>query len=218
MNSKLINEIHSLLLSWFQDNKRDFPWRKEGVSLFEVLISEILLRKTKAEMVSDFFPKFIKKYPNFRTIYTTPTKYFENDLKPLGLNKTRAKIIKNLAYKISENYDNKIPGEFEQLIEFDGIGKYIAKAFLCFGMHKNEVLLDVNINRIFSRILNMKYPKKITNNHPLWKELEENISISNHISFFMALIDFGALVCKSKNFHCFRCPLIRLCNFDNKYV
>jgi len=47
------------LLQWFEINSRDFPWREE-YDPFKVLVSEILLQKTKAENVVPVYNKFIK--------------------------------------------------------------------------------------------------------------------------------------------------------------
>jgi len=211
-----IEEIGLKLLKWYKENKRDFPWREDNANIYEILVAEILLRKTTAKMVADFFPNFLKKYPNINKIKNVSKSKLEEDLKPLGLYKTRAEIFKSLAEELVEKFEGKIPDQYEDLISLNGIGKYIANAVLCFGFKKEAILVDTNINRVFSRILNKKYPIKILDNHPLWQEIEVFIAIQNYISFFYAMIDFGSIICKKKIPRCSICPIIAYCKYNNK--
>ena len=216
MNSFLFEKIIDILLNWYKTNKRSFPWRKKATTLYEILIAEILLRKTTAEMVAMFFPKFIKKYPNIHSIKKISKDVLKEDLRPLGLYETRAEILKKLANELETKYEGQIPSQYDELIELYGIGKYIANAVLCFGYNKNVILVDTNINRIFSRLKNKEYLIKISDNHPLWQELDNLVINKNCKDIFMALLDFGALVCKKKNFNCLICPILELCNYNRK--
>ncbi len=218
MNSSLFNVFYHYLLKWFEKNKRIFPWRKADISLYEILIVEILLRKTKAEMVSEFYPKFIKKYPDIGAINKTYQEVLENDLIPLGLYITRARLLKDIAREIINSYGGKIPKKYDELIKLKGIGKYIANAFLCFGLNQDVVLVDTNVKRVFSRLYNKEYPTKVNDKHPLWEELVELIPRGENKKFFTAILDFGALVCKKKKYICKDCPLISLCKYNKKII
>ena len=46
---KKIEVFQIKLRKWFKTNKRSFPWRKNNLSSYKILITEILLQKTKAE-------------------------------------------------------------------------------------------------------------------------------------------------------------------------
>ena len=216
MKQEDLFELNFLLCEWFEKNGRTFPWRKTN-NLYKILISEILLRKTNAEMVSNFFGKFLEKYPNFQEIRKISEQELETDLIPLGLYKTRVKTLKTISIQIQDENSGKIPESSEELHSFYGIGRYIANAVLCFGLNKDVVLLDTNINRILSRIFNKTYPKKITPNHPLWKEIQNTAKFKDKKTFFMALIDFGALICKERGYHCGLCPLEEFCMYTHKF-
>ena len=216
MNESILNSINILIVEWFGKNRRNFPWRDEGINPYGILISEILLRKTNSKMVAEFFPRFIQKYSNFIEINKTEKKVLENDLKPLGLYTERARTLKLIAKEIVIRQNNQLPREFDKLIKIYGIGKYIANAFLCFGLNSNVILVDTNINRIFSRVLNINYPKKISDKHPLWQDLKENINFLNNRLFFMALLDLGSLICKKRNYLCEKCPLQNICRFKKR--
>ena len=63
-NKNKIKYFRRALLSWFENNKRDYPWRKEGISNYELIFSEILLQRTKAETAAKHYDKFFNKFPD----------------------------------------------------------------------------------------------------------------------------------------------------------
>jgi len=83
------------LLQWFKVTSRDFPWREE-YDPYKVLVSEILLQKTKAENVVPIYNSFIKKYPTIQSLHVASYNDIKNDIKLLGLSSQRAKKFKLL--------------------------------------------------------------------------------------------------------------------------
>ena len=61
-------EISSSLLSWFDLDKRDLPFRKNR-NPYRVWVSEIMLQQTKVETVINYYNNWIKNYPNIMSIY-----------------------------------------------------------------------------------------------------------------------------------------------------
>ena len=59
--------IHNKLLQWFDQNKRDLPWR-QGRNPYRVWISEIMLQQTQVRTVIPYFQKWMKKYPSLKLL------------------------------------------------------------------------------------------------------------------------------------------------------
>ena len=104
-NRNDITFFRKSLLGWFELNKRSFPWRKDNISNYELIISEILLQRTKAETVAKYYPVFFNKYPSWQKLSKASIKDLEEILKPLGLYKHRAKrlhkILGNIKLKMA---------------------------------------------------------------------------------------------------------------------
>ena len=83
-NKNDIKFFRKQLLDWFKFNKREFPWRNERLSNYEIIISEILLQRTRAETVARYYHVFLGKYPNWKTLIKATIEDLENILKPLG--------------------------------------------------------------------------------------------------------------------------------------
>jgi len=55
------------LINWYNQNKRDLPWRKTS-DPYVVWVSEIILQQTKIEQGLPYFKKFIIKFPNIKAL------------------------------------------------------------------------------------------------------------------------------------------------------
>ncbi|MCK4425064.1 A/G-specific adenine glycosylase, partial [Candidatus Bathyarchaeota archaeon] len=131
----------SLLMQWREENSRLFPWRTNP-DPYVVLLAEILLQRTPTNRVARFFPKFVGKFPTPQSISTTNVNDLQEFLKPMGLRKRAAWLVK-LMTDICERYDCKIPDQENELMKLLGVGLYTARAVMCFGFHKDVAIVDV---------------------------------------------------------------------------
>ena len=51
MKDNDFKRIQAKLLDWYQEKGRSFPWRKEGITKYQRIVTEVLLQRTKAETV-----------------------------------------------------------------------------------------------------------------------------------------------------------------------
>jgi len=133
--------IRNILLKWYDDNKREYPWRKSN-DLFEILVTEILLQKTIALNVSNMYNSFFKKYRDFSSIYNANISELQPAIKVLGLSNKRAQILKDLGQLIITKYNGEIPRDTDKLKEVNGIADYVSNAFGCFGLNKRTLFFD----------------------------------------------------------------------------
>jgi A/G-specific adenine glycosylase len=200
------------MLDWFEDHQRDFPWRREGASNYEVLISEVLLQRTKAETVAKYYDVFFSRYPGWDSLAAASLQELEEMLKPLGLYKHRAKRLK----KITEEYVQKqgdLPKNKDELQESNLSSLYLANAFALFVLKKRAPLLDVNLARVLSRFFSPREYKDVRHDKPMQELARQVVQVKNPIRLNWAIIDFAALVCKSKNPRCGACMLNRRCAY-----
>ena len=54
-----MEDFQNVILLWYKENGRAFPWRKKGLTNYQYIIAETLLQRTKAETVSNFFNEFL---------------------------------------------------------------------------------------------------------------------------------------------------------------
>ncbi len=81
-----------------------------------------MLQKTNAEKVEPTFKKFVKKYPNIKSLNKANAGEIEEILKVLGLQKNKAQRLKQIAEEIDSKCRGEIPDSRENLMKLKGIG------------------------------------------------------------------------------------------------
>lgn len=195
-----------LILNWYKDNGRQFLWRKKTKNPYDIMVAEILLQRTTAKSVEKFYPQFIEKYPDLKTLELAKMKDLEEILSNLGL-LYKAKIFKKIAQKLKES-DYIISKNKEDLMDLYGIGDYISSAVLTFGFDINTPIVDSNIRRFASRFWN-----QTTDN--LIKEKLIGITLKNMKEIYFGLLDICWYFCRAPKPQCGNCPLKSVCIFND---
>ncbi|MBD3227460.1 MAG: hypothetical protein GF329_04655 [Candidatus Lokiarchaeota archaeon] len=202
-------EFKELLMKWYKKNGYNFPWRNIETSPFINLVCELMLQRTTTAAVEKFYPTIIEKYSKPKYILKTSDKELKNDLRFLGLQNKRTKTLKQLADSIITKYDRKVPKNEEELKSIKGIGKYTARAVLCFSFNRRLAIVDSNIRRIIKRVFDLKNK----NDKYIRKIIDEILPKNNYRKFNYALLDLGSIICTPKNPDCRNCPINRYCSF-----
>lgn len=204
------------LLNWWTVYKRNFPWRKTK-NPYELLVAELLLRKTTAEQVLKVYPKLLKKYSNPFDLCSADKKELEDLLKPLGMQKLKAKLLKKFACTYLLLFNEKSKFSETALLKLPGVGNYTANAVLSLIYGKCVLMVDTNFIRVLERVFGVKSAKSRPRNDPfIWEKAKEILPCSRARDFNLAVLDFSALICKSMNPKCNRCFARAYCEFASK--
>lgn len=212
MEAENIRFFQETLLEWFKTNGRKFPWRKPGLSAFEIILTEVLLQRTKAETIKRFYPIFFSRFNNWLSLVNTPINELEDVLRPIGLYKQRAARINQLAQTVI-NINEAFPTVQEELESIPMIGQYIANSIKLMLHEKPAPLLDVNMARLLERFFGERKLADIRYD-PYLQDLAFNVvdhPYSKKINW--AILDFAALICKARRPLCEICPLKEECNY-----
>ena len=207
-----------LLLKWYGNNGRKYPWREEAATDYQKIVAEILLQRTRANTVALFFPKFILQFPSWQELSTSDQEDLRQFLYPLGLWKRKAKAIRELANEMMHRA-GQFPNNYDEIRDLPGIGQYIANAIALFSLKQPRPLLDVNMVRVLERYFG---PRKLADirDDPYIQNLANKIVLlsNNYIDINFAILDLAALICKESP-PCYQCPIKTGCKFwrQNEY-
>lgn len=200
------------LLSWFEINGRNFPWRVPNMTPYQIIVSEILLQRTTANAVGMFFPRFVKSYPTWESLASADINLLQVSLRPLGLWKQKSLVFKSLANSIIER-GGGIPCSREELEQLPGIGQYIASAVMLVLCGLAEPLLDATMARLLERFFG---PRKLVDIRydPYLKALSHEVADhQDSLTINWAMLDLGTLVCRRQTPLCLECPVQTKCRF-----
>ena len=204
--------ISNKILHWYDNNKRDLPWRKpknKKQSEYFTLVSEVMLQQTQVSTVVPYFLRFIHEIPNLKIL----SKVNNNKLLKLweGLGYyTRAKNLKKTAQLLVSKFKSKIPNDLNSLKKLPGIGDYTSKAILSLEFNKKVIPIDGNIERLIKRIFFLRTIKEIDKKNIIKKSHLLGYS-SRQRDYVQSLMELGSLICKPKQPLCNLCPINSLC-------
>ena len=215
MSNKKYTIIRAKILSYYENNKRNLPWRTKqdnNQNPYFTLVSEVMLQQTQVNTALGYYKKFIKKWPNISSL----AKANEEDILILwsGLGYySRAKNLLKTAKIISIKYNGIIPDKYEDLISLPGIGEYTASAIISFSFGRFSIVIDTNIKRFIERINGLKTNINLNKNE-LYELGKKFFPKDNSGRFAQAIMDFSSDICTKKKPACSNCFLKLYCQFD----
>lgn len=211
------NELYKkYLFHWFKKNKRIFPWRQIK-NPYKILITEILLQRTRVNKVNEIYNLFFEKYPDLLSLSNTNEEDISKTIAPLGLKK-RGPYLIDLSKILREKYDSNIPKNIDELLNLKGVGFYTANAVMCFAYGKSRAVVDWNVARVIQRIWDIDISSSPHTNKKVMAFAQKLVPEKNPEEYNWAFLDFAALVCKPRKPDCCNCPMKYFCIYYKKKV
>ncbi len=206
--------LHDVLLDWFAGKRRKFPWREGQIDPFVSLVTELMLQRTRAEVVAGFYPVLLEHLSTPAKILQRDRALMVSDLSSLGLQDRRTESLKSLASVVQDEHGGVVPPDEDKLLALNGVGPYIARAVLCFSFGKPVSIVDGNVTRVFCRFFNIENKGDNRRNKAIWDKADDIIAMDpGHVKEFnWAILDFGAMVCVPRNPDCEACCLNERCS------
>ena len=205
-----IRKFQFRLLGWFGSHGRDFVWRKHQATLYHKVIAEILLQRTRADVVGRFLPQFLLRFPSWTKLALASEEDLGQYLHPLGLWRRRAASLKKLAAEMAPR-NGYFPQTRVEIELLPGVGQYIANAIMLFCHGAAEPLLDVNMARVLERYFGPRTLVDIRYDPYLQNLAHAVLTATDAVSMNWAILDLAALVCTSRQPRCGDCPLTSNC-------
>lgn len=195
-----------VLVDWWYNYGRLFPWRRFDQDPYHVFVAEFLVRRTTAVAASRVYLGFLAQYPRLSDTAAASVASLERVLAPIGLCHQRAVGIRCAASHILDHYGT-IPSDLRQLESVPNLGPYSARAILSFAFGKPYAVVDSNVTRIVSRYLLTPKPSLAL----VQQFVDSVVPKKNHQVYNWAMLDLGAVICRYGSPKCSVCPLINGC-------
>ncbi|MBI1884207.1 MAG: A/G-specific adenine glycosylase [Chlamydiae bacterium] len=203
MSQNTQNIQHSLL-SWYDQHKRDLPWRRTK-DPYAIWVSEIMLQQTQVQTVIPYYERWMKRFPSIQKLAQATV----DDILPFweGLGYyARARNFHKAAQEIVQKYQGKIPTSAQELIQLSGIGPYTASAIASIAFDEDTPVVDGNVRRVISRLFLTPDDKD-----KIQEQAEKILAHGRAGDFNQAMMELGATICTPQNPQCLICPLQKNC-------
>ena len=205
-----MNPLEKPIVSWFKRNKRDLPWRT--TTPWGVMVSEYMLQQTPVNRVLPKWIEWMERWPTPADLAQASPAQVITAWGRLGYPR-RALRLHAAAQIIAEDFNNEVPEDELTLQQLPGIGEYTAAAIAAFAFDQRTLVMDVNIRRVLTRVIDgNEHPKPAPTSREKARRLTLLPEKNAHI-WAAATMELGAIVCTSKNPKCELCPVISACNW-----
>lgn len=198
------------IISWYEINKRDLPWRHTN-NPYLVWLSEVILQQTRVDQGLPYYYRFAEQFPNVESLANASEDEVLKLWQGLGYY-SRARNMHATAREIQTLHKGSFPNTYEGLLKLKGIGPYTAAAIASFAFGLPYPVVDGNVFRLLARYFGISTP---IDSNTARKEFTELAAIQlgthNPGIFNQAIMEFGAIQCKPVSPDCSQCPLSVSC-------
>ncbi len=200
------------LRAWFRLKSRRFSWRA-FTSPWLVLLAEMLLLRTKAEIVEAHIDAVIEEFPTPQALARAETSAVEDALRPFGL-RWRARRIHETAQLLADSYNGEVPRDLKSLLDLPGVGPYVASATLATLSGGRVVLTDTNTLRVATRVAGISARGDVRRRKDVQASIGMLMGGPTTADDWLAVIDLAAKICLPRDPRCAECPIDDLCSYS----
>ncbi len=198
------------LLRWFRREGRDLPWRRTR-DPYHVLVSEFMLQQTQVSRVTEYYPRFLARYPTVHALADAAPSQVKEMWQGLGYYR-RAANLHRLAQLVVEEHDGEIPDDPEVLRGLPGVGRYTAGAVATFAFEQSTPAVDTNVSRVIRRAFHPR-ARGTAGDHRIWATGAALVPRAGAAAwaFNQGIMELGALICTARVARCGVCPVRKGC-------
>lgn len=193
-------------LKWYDENRRDLPWRNTS-DPYRIWLSEIILQQTRVQQGLPYYQRFIAAFPDVFRLAAAPPDKVLRLWEGLGYY-TRARNLHACARLVVQNHQGVFPSRYEDLLRLPGIGPYTAAAIASMAFGQAVAAVDGNVYRVLARFFGLEQPINSPSGKRVFQKLaHELLDRQRPGAYNQAVMELGALVCTPKNPACHTCPV-----------
>jgi A/G-specific adenine glycosylase len=203
----------SRVLSWFDAHGRHLPWR-ETRDAYRTMVAEVMLQQTQTGRVAPAYEEFLKRFPSLDRLARAPAMDVIQAWRGLGYNR-RAVDLHRAAQALVRDHGGVYPSQPAALRRLPGLGEYTASAIACFAFDAQVPVVDTNVRRVLCRAALGKDAVDVDAART-GALAAEWLPYGDAYRWNQALMDIGAMVCRSTKPVCAKCPLRSTCVYHAK--
>ena len=203
-----MKEFADKLIGWYEENKRDLPWR-DTKDPYRIWISEIILQQTRVAQGYDYYVRFMERFPDVFALAEAEEDEVMKYWQGLGYY-SRARNLHAASRRVAGL--GAFPVAYEDVLALKGVGEYTAAAICSFAYDMPCAVVDGNVYRVLSRWLGIDTPIDSTQGKKLFvRAAHELLDKGRPALYNQAIMDFGAMQCTPASPDCLNCPLADGC-------
>ena len=179
------------LLAWYDENKRDLPWRRSK-NPYHIWVSEIMLQQTRVDTVIPYYERFLEWFLTVESLANAPEERLLKAWEGLGYY-SRVRNMQTAAQQIMNEFNGEFPSTYEGISSLKGIGPYTAGAISSIAFNLAQPAVDGNVMRVLARLFEVNHDIGNPSNRKIFQAMMEIlIDPDRPGDFNQALMDLGS--------------------------
>ncbi|MES2708149.1 MAG: A/G-specific adenine glycosylase [Verrucomicrobiota bacterium] len=212
MSPAQIQDFRRGLLTWFQAEGKDYPWRRTR-DPYAILVSEMMLQQTQIATVlgRGYYTRWMEAFPDVATLAAAAEPEVLRVWEGLGYY-SRARNLQKTARAVLADHGGEFPRGVEGLLTLPGIGRYTAGAVASFAWNLPAPLVDGNVARVLTRL--MACDGEIDRpavQAQLWAWAAALLNPDEPRLHNSAIMELGQRLCTPRAPACLICPVRTVC-------
>ena len=206
---KRLKSFRKSLLAWYDEHKRELPWRSKP-SLYKTVVSEFMLQQTRVATVLPYFERWLNEFPDFDSLAQASEERVLKAWEGLGYY-SRARNLRKLAQAIVAL--KEVPQDPKSWQSFPGVGPYVAAAVTSISYGAKVAVVDGNVVRVLTRLfaIDEEFRDGATAQRKLRPLAQKLLDSNRPGDYNQAVMELGATVCHRKSPLCPTCPVLKHC-------
>ena len=200
---KRVKQIVEILEKEYPDARTALTFR----SPLELLVSTVLSAQCTDERVNKVTKDLFKKYRSLKDYAQVDLAELEEDIRPTGFFRNKAKSIKAFSTILAERFNGEVPDNLEDLLSLPGIGRKTANLVLSEVFGVPGIVVDTHVLRL-SKIIGLS---KNTDPTKVEFNLMEIVSKEKWRLFSNLLMLHGRAICIARKPRHQECKIVGLC-------
>src|SRR5690625_627581 len=180
---------------------------------FELVIAVLLSAQTTDVNVNRVTGSLFQKYKTPEDYLAVDVTELEQDIRSIGLFRTKAKNIQKLCQTLIDDFNGEVPQTRKDLMQLAGVGRKTANVVMSVAFDEPAIAVDTHVERVAKRLALCRWKDSVLQVEKTLMEKipKEEWSVTHH-----RLIFFGRYHCKATNPNCVECPLLTVCREGKK--
>lgn len=204
------------LADWFSKHGKDYPWRRTHEP-YAILISEVMLQQTQIATVlgRGFYTRFLETFPDVESLAAADDERLLKAWEGLGYYR-RVRMLRETARAVIAEHGGVFPHDEAALMKLPGVGRYTAGALRAFAFDLPAAVVDGNVARVLSRLLDFTDPVDDTaGQKQMWDWAWKLTDSARSGTYNSALMELGQTICRPGVPDCLSCPVAVFCKTRN---
>lgn len=203
-SAQIVPDLLTRLRQAHPDARYELNWSTP----YELLVATILAAQCTDERVNKVTATLFQKYRGPQAFAQANTPELEEDLKPTGFYKQKAKTVQNMSRELLAKFNGEVPRTIDEMTTLPGVARKTANVVLNTAFNlPSGVIVDTHVARVSQRLGLTKKEKP----EEIERDLMKLVPQDQWTFFGPAVVLHGRYACTARKPKCAECPLTDLC-------